>query len=712
MKKPAILAMALLLCLTRLFPQSCLPSGITFNTQSAIDNFHNNYPGCTEIGGSVHILGWEVHNLNGLSGLTSIGGDLWIIYTGMLNDISGLSSLTHIGGSLRMDGAQYVTSLAGLSSLEQVGGSLSIGDYDGNTNLHNLNGLENLQSIGGGLQIWFNQNLESLEGLENVTSLGGDIDIYHNPNLESLSGLEGLTSLPGYLYIGSNFSLSSLAGLQNLVSVGEHFIMGLSYSLPSLEGLENLASVGDKLELSYNHLLTDLSGLDNLVHIGAMLVIEGNDGLTSLSGMPGLTEVSGSLYILHNEAITSLAGLEMIETIGNDLEITDNDYLSELTGLTNLEMVGGSVEIYDNPFLGNLDGIENLSTIGMDLYVHGNAVLTDISALAGLESVGMDFEISDNDQLESLEGLYSLNPGSINNLNIWDNASLSSCAAAGICGYLANPGGTVNIHTNAPGCNYPHEIAEACGMTMPCLPYGNYFFYTQEDLDSFPLNYPGCTELGGSVFIYGPDIGNLDGLAAVTSIADNFRIEANQALSDLGSLENLSSIGGVLTIMNCPGITTLSGIDNLDPLALNSLRLQNNALLAECNVESICYYINNFWPSTIISNNGTGCNSIQQVAAACGVLSSEDRSDSELVSVFPNPGDGKLHFAFHISSCQYIRLGIYDVRGNEVAVLADGQYPAGGCLLSWDASDLPGGVYIYRFISANGFTSGKLVLLN
>jgi len=37
---------------------------------------------------------------------------------------------------------------------------------------------------------------------------------------------------------------------------------------------------------------------------------------------------------------------------------------------------------------------------------------------------------------------------------------------------------------------------------QPCLPNG-ITFTTQGQIDSFPINYPGCTEIGGDVVIGG-----------------------------------------------------------------------------------------------------------------------------------------------------------------------------------------------------------------
>ena len=128
---------------------TCLPEGITFSTQADINNFTTNYPGCVKIEGDVLISGQYITNLNGLSVLTSIGGELFIG-----DDWPGSSSLT---------------SLAGLENLTSIGGNLHL--YR-NYALTNLSGLENLNSIGGDLVIHINI-LTSISGLENVSSIGG-----------------------------------------------------------------------------------------------------------------------------------------------------------------------------------------------------------------------------------------------------------------------------------------------------------------------------------------------------------------------------------------------------------------------------------------------------------------------------------------------------------------------------------------------------------
>ncbi|MFZ1704852.1 MAG: hypothetical protein WAT79_10940, partial [Saprospiraceae bacterium] len=50
----------LLTCLAAkntLLSQNCIPIAIVFSTQSEVDNFPTNYPGCTTIDGNVGITG-------------------------------------------------------------------------------------------------------------------------------------------------------------------------------------------------------------------------------------------------------------------------------------------------------------------------------------------------------------------------------------------------------------------------------------------------------------------------------------------------------------------------------------------------------------------------------------------------------------------------------------------------------------------------------
>ena len=95
-----------------------------------------------------------------------------------------------------------------------------------------------------------------------------------------------------------------------------------------------------------------------------------------------------------------------------------------------------------------------------------------------------------------------------------------------------------------------------------CLPEG-ITFTTQEQIDNFQVNYPGCSEIEGNVMITGSEIENLDGLGGVTSIMGNLQIKSNDILRELTGLQNLEYLGGDLGIEQNDVLVNLHGLENL-----------------------------------------------------------------------------------------------------------------------------------------------------
>jgi len=351
------------------------------------------------------------------------------------------------------------------------------------------------------------------------------------------------------------------ANYPNCTEIKGNVTIGLFFytNITNLEGLSVLTSIGGDLLIDATG-LTSLTGLDNLTSIEGNLEIGsadyngGNNYLTSLTGLDNLTSIDGDLTIVSNEALSSLSGLDNVISIDGDLWVEDNDALSSFTSMENLSSIGGDLLIYDNNSLTSFNGLEGLTSI------EGNLEIGSASYYGG------------NDHLTSLEGLDNISANSITDLYIINNDSLSSCEAQWLCDYLSNPNGSVNIYNNAAGCNNPPEVADACGITLACLPFGNYCFFSQDDIDNFTTNYPNCTIIGGDVEIghyRGSDITNLNGLNILTSIVGKLKITCNDALTTLTGLDNVTSIGGDFRIYHhwygsdSSALTSLTGLEGL-----------------------------------------------------------------------------------------------------------------------------------------------------
>jgi hypothetical protein len=207
--------------------------------------------------------------------------------------------------------------------------------------------------------------------------------------------------------------------------------------------------------------ITDLSGLSVLDTIGGSLVVNSNSALVSLNGLNSLTKVFGDLKIIDNDNINTLFGLGNVSEVGINLIIENNMSLSSLSGLGNLTEIGGSFVLTDCSSLSDLDGIENLASIEGFLVIKSNANLSTLTGLGGATEIAGGLTVEDNDMLTELTGLHNIDPQTITNLTIKDNAMLSMCEVESVCGYLAGDD-SADISDNATGCNSVSEVKTAC----------------------------------------------------------------------------------------------------------------------------------------------------------------------------------------------------------------------------------------------------------
>ncbi len=242
------------------------------------------------------------------------------------------------------------------------------------------------------------------------------------------------------------------------------------YNIENLNGLIGITSIGGNLMIESNEVLKNLEGLNNLISIGNKLYIEGNFSLINLSGLENLQYIGGDVVVSNNISLTSMSGLEGLSTIEGMLSIEYNDMLSNLTGLDHVVSVDGVVRFFSNALLNSLTGLEGLTFIGGGLFIGGqghlgglgNPSLNSLMALSALTSIGGQLMIGYNSSLTSLDGIGNIGAGSITGLNIFNNPMLSTCEVQSICDYLANPAGTIEIYSNAAGCNSQAEVEEAC----------------------------------------------------------------------------------------------------------------------------------------------------------------------------------------------------------------------------------------------------------
>jgi hypothetical protein len=340
--------------------------------------------------GSVDVS--DTATLEALRGCTAIDGDL-VIFGGNISDLEPLSQLRLVDGELRF--TSYLGSLTGLEALESVD-ALTIQ----NSNMSTLEPLRGLRRIdvsrragSGKLLLTNNPGLTSLDGLGSIQELAS-VDISENVGLATLAGLNVPAQLTT-ISIRSNPLLTDVVGLANLQLV-ETIEIEDSPSLPSLGALSNLQAA-DSLVLVNNPNLADLN-----VPLGSIRVLYLESvGLTTLNGLSSLARVD-SAVIQNNPNLLEIDRLGAVETL-TELSVINNpsliqmpefagSVLDQLHVRSNLSLAvgpayprvleAGTILIAENPSLANLTGFATLESV-RSLDISRNRSLVGLS-LQGL----------------------------------------------------------------------------------------------------------------------------------------------------------------------------------------------------------------------------------------------------------------------------------------------------------------------------------------
>ena len=266
----------LYMLMTSLAQTQCPTTNIQFLTQDSLNKFAETHPNCTNIQGSLTILG------------------------------------------------DQIVDLSPLSNLETIGGTLNIQA----TNLENLNGFSNLESIGKNLYIYNNEMMKGIVGFTSLTSIGNELEINGNPILTNVDGFSALTMIGGSLNIRMNGSLANVDGFRSLKSIGGAMDI-YSNALTNVDGFSSLTYINKGLEISFNHSLTNVDGFSALKSMDGFLKVYTNGSLKNMDGFRSLKSIGQNLYIGNNGSLTSIKGLEGIDPESiTELDIRNNPKLS------------------------------------------------------------------------------------------------------------------------------------------------------------------------------------------------------------------------------------------------------------------------------------------------------------------------------------------------------------------------------------------------
>jgi len=82
-----------------------------------------------------------------------------------------------------------------------------------------------------------------------------------------------------------------------------------------------------------------------------------------------------------------------------------------------------------------------------------------------------------------------------------------------------------------------------------------------------------------------------------------------------------------------------------------------------------------------------------------------------LIRAYPNPFNRSLTVEYTLAVSGRAHLAAFDLAGRQIAVLADGQHPAGSHSITWSPSGIPGGVYMLKLETGGEVSMQKAVYM-
>ena len=192
---------------------------------------------------------------------------------------------------------------------------------------------------------------------------------------------------------------------------------------------------------------------------------------------------------------------------------------------------------------------------------------------------------------------------------------------------------------------------------------------TQQQIDDFPTDYPGCLPNLTNSLTIGPssDITNLDGLSGLEQIAGSLTISQNSALNDVSGISGLTSVGNkliitdnpVLIAINLPDIagflsrfeitdnnslTTLNAPLNLQTIGVDLFIFSNPNLLNFSGLENLTSVGNRFRIFNILEDELPDFANLTEVGGDIRIQNNPNITTINIPNVVGNLGGG-----FHIT---------------------------------------------------------------
>ncbi len=111
---------------------------------------------------------------------------------------------------------------------------------------------------------------------------------------------------------------------------------------------------------------------------------------------------------------------------------------------------------------------------------------------------------------------------------------------------------------------------------------------------------------------------------------------------------------------------------------------------------------------------GTGGSIVKTTTGGVTAIENDNKSiptDFSISQNYPNPFNPNTKIKYQIPELSFVTLKVYDVLGNEIMTLVNGEESAGKYKVEFDATGLPSGVYFYSLQTGDFINTRKMIIL-
>ena len=475
-----------LFCSFNIYCQDSCPGNIVFRRQSQVDSFPILNPGCKVVNGFITITGNDIKNLDSLSSIREVKGDLVVRYTTKLKSLNGLSNIENIALAFIVifnDSLQVIDQFNALKSASYI-------DIQDNNQLTAIYGFNDVTTTGK-ITLQDHKKLESINAFHGLNK-ASDIIITNNKILKSIFGFNSGVDY-GVLRIDNNPLLEKLIGFDKVkkiksIRIGDNAVRELHgfFELDSIwkgglqiederfleifNGFDSLRYC-QGLQFSNLYLLKELPKFENLERVDGSLNVSDANQLNSISAFRNVKIVDGQLRLSSIIEMTSVDAFQNLDSCLSSVIIVGVNKLKTINGFQKLTYIDEVFDLF-SASLEEINGFQSLTEIAglknqevdsnqwinFQFQAHKLKSIKDLSNLKRVRGISFrgNYELTDFSPLDNLDTSY------VKYVDMWGNLKLQTCNTKFLCAFLENKAKKAYLRDNAPGCNTREEILASC----------------------------------------------------------------------------------------------------------------------------------------------------------------------------------------------------------------------------------------------------------